>query len=493
MLASYIFTSMPPAVSIILPVHNAAKHLQETLATITGQTYTNWELICVENGSTDASADILKRLAALDSRVKVFCRGPIGAGAARNEGLERACGKYVCFCDADDLYAPSMLQLLTEAAENHQADLVLCAAQDFKDTADVNQRVFTPDRYVLAPNLLAKLPQQGGFNPCEVLGEDVSLLTSGAPWAKLIRTDHIRKHNLRFAQTAYSEDVPFTYRALILAQRAVAIPTPLVSYRVSNHSLSFSKKDEYRAEPDAWTNLIKQLRNDGAPTCAIRSVKKRLPSDLMWHVTNLTAKGKLKFRICYASDYEPLFGLLMPEAPHTHGQMVLRRFCRPRLRFIVEHIPSAELLEPWLQSFRNQLYPDYEVWCTAALHDTETEQRLEAEAYENRHFFRILPEALSATLAACEDKPITMRLPEGEMLHSFSAWRAAHGETRSQRLFRHQTTRASHFCEELPNMLRFPIFGTGKAWATLTYIEPDTLCFRVLGRHLLSYHKPTSV
>ncbi len=94
---------MEEKVSIIVPVYNAQNYIKETIESVQKQDYTNWELILVENGSTDDSLNCIQTIR--DERIRVICAGDnIGAARARNLGMQEATGEYVCYLDADDLW-----------------------------------------------------------------------------------------------------------------------------------------------------------------------------------------------------------------------------------------------------------------------------------------------------------------------------------------------------------------------------------------------------
>ncbi|MBO6208544.1 MAG: glycosyltransferase family 2 protein [Lachnospiraceae bacterium] len=99
-----------PAVSIVIPVHNAEQYIEQTVRSVEAQTEQDFELLLVEDGSNDASAQILKKLAAEDVRIRVLVNGePHGACHARNCGIREAKGRYLAFLDADDLWLPEKL------------------------------------------------------------------------------------------------------------------------------------------------------------------------------------------------------------------------------------------------------------------------------------------------------------------------------------------------------------------------------------------------
>ena len=115
-----------PLVSIIVPVYNTAQYLEECLQSIIGQTYRELEIIAVDDGSTDGSAELLDRLSENDSRICVIHQQNGGVSAARNAGLAVAHGDYVTFVDSDDLLESDMYETLIKLAEEHQADIAHC-------------------------------------------------------------------------------------------------------------------------------------------------------------------------------------------------------------------------------------------------------------------------------------------------------------------------------------------------------------------------------
>ena len=98
-----------PKVSVIVPVHNAEKYLEQCLSSILGQTLEDIEVICVNDNSTDGSAEVLERFAVDDGRLRVLQSPGLGAGGARNIGLASAQGEYLSFLDSDDFFEPDML------------------------------------------------------------------------------------------------------------------------------------------------------------------------------------------------------------------------------------------------------------------------------------------------------------------------------------------------------------------------------------------------
>lgn len=115
-----------PLISVIMPVYNTERYLTEAIESVVNQTFENWELICVDDGSTDASLDVLRRFAKNDSRIKVVAQPHIGtASAARNKALEYTTGEYIAMLDSDDKYTSDTLIIIQKRIEETSADYIL--------------------------------------------------------------------------------------------------------------------------------------------------------------------------------------------------------------------------------------------------------------------------------------------------------------------------------------------------------------------------------
>ena len=114
-------------ISVIIPVYNSEKYLKKCLDSLLDQTFQDFEIIAVNDGSTDSSRTILDQYAAqYPDTVHVYEKGNEGQGAARNFGMERAAGEYVLFLDSDDYVEKNMLEALYAAAVRDESDLVVC-------------------------------------------------------------------------------------------------------------------------------------------------------------------------------------------------------------------------------------------------------------------------------------------------------------------------------------------------------------------------------
>lgn len=218
-----------PAVSVIVPVHNADRYLEHSLDSLATQTFTDLEIICVDDGSTDDSRAIIDDFCSRDARIRVIDGPGIGsAGAARNAGLDVAAGQYLSFVDADDFFTPGMYTELVKAARRHEADVVLTKYRIY----DERTRDIVPVDWALQ---LQNLPAGRPFAAAEAAAQ-LFLAVNPAPWNKLFSADLIRTSGLRFQHLRRTNDAFFTYMALAHAQRITTVNRYLITYRTGNEN-----------------------------------------------------------------------------------------------------------------------------------------------------------------------------------------------------------------------------------------------------------------
>lgn len=111
-------------ISVIVPIYNTDKYLEPCIQSVLNQTYANWELILIDDGSSDSSGTIADKYELTDERIKVVHKPNEGVSAARNQGIDMSSGDYIAFLDSDDVLTENCLEMLLEAAVNHDADIV---------------------------------------------------------------------------------------------------------------------------------------------------------------------------------------------------------------------------------------------------------------------------------------------------------------------------------------------------------------------------------
>lgn len=226
-----------PKISVIIPVYNTKPYLEQCLKSVTEQTFTDLEILCVDSSSTDGSSLELARLAQQDTRIKVFTVSHLGPGNGRNKGLEEARGKYILFLDSDDFLAPTACAELYEVSERENLDV---ATADFYEYHEQTGKV-TPHSKALELACKYSLDVATGDGP-----DEFAKLAFASPfvWLKLMRRSVIENAHLRFP-TGAAEDVPFCVLLLVCCKKARVLEGHFLQYyrigRTGNISSNGSK------------------------------------------------------------------------------------------------------------------------------------------------------------------------------------------------------------------------------------------------------------
>lgn len=223
-----------PTVSIVMPVHNAEPFLRESLDSILAQTFSDWELLCVDDASTDASRAILDDYAGRDNRIRLFSHEG-NAGTARNLGIEHAKGTYLVFLDADDFFNPDLLRLPVERALKNDADYVVFGGRRYDNVSGE-----------LSPDVIFV---NAHYAPGEVfaatdLPDNLYKITTPGPCTKLIKRSLVERYGIRFQSLPNSEDFYFTLASLSVAERISVLDADLLRYRVNVPSSNEGSKSD---------------------------------------------------------------------------------------------------------------------------------------------------------------------------------------------------------------------------------------------------------
>lgn len=208
-----------PFISVIVPVYNTSPYLSECLQSIVTQSFKNIEIICVNDGSTDDSLNILRAFAARDGRIKIISQPNRGLSAARNAGLREAKGRYVMFVDSDDSLFSGALNTAFKAAANNRSDIVIFGYEPRWVPQELSQRYAVPENK----------------NFC---WQDIKPHIFGyfSVWSKIYKTSFLRRHKLLFPEGLIFEDVCFHSCSVLLAKKISLINNRLYKYRTDNSS-----------------------------------------------------------------------------------------------------------------------------------------------------------------------------------------------------------------------------------------------------------------
>lgn len=241
--------------SVILPIYNAAAYAEEALRSLLGQTLRDIEVICVDDGSTDGTGDLLSALAEEDDRIVVVSKANGGAGSARNAGLDVARGEYLSILDIDDFFESNMLECALNAARTDNLDILVFRSDELYPATGERK----PIPWTIHEDLL---PEPRPFAGTDV-PRDIFKLFVGWSWDKLIRASFVREYGLRFQEIRTTNDMLFVFSAVVRAERIGIIEDVLVHHRKDVGSLSVTREKSWGCFYEALCALREQLEDWG--------------------------------------------------------------------------------------------------------------------------------------------------------------------------------------------------------------------------------------
>ena len=226
-----------PAVSVVIPAYNAAECIEETLDSVLSQDFDGGlEIVCVDDGSTDATGEILARRAAADARLVVISQENAGRSVARNAGINAARGKYLLFLDSDDLLVSDALATLTRACEDENLDIVYFDASSFISQeeppgAELQKHL---DRYIAYYARKHEYPVCSGKEMLTAMRENKEYLPSAC--FQMARLSYVRNNSLRFIDGIIHEDNAYTFETMVRAGRVGHVARVLYLRRIHEGS-----------------------------------------------------------------------------------------------------------------------------------------------------------------------------------------------------------------------------------------------------------------
>ena len=241
---------METAISVIVPVYRVEKYLPACIDSILNQTFTDFELILVDDGSPDRCPEICDETAKRDARVRVIHQVNAGLSAARNAGIEAAHGAWLSFVDSDDYIAPHFCEKLYQTAQRTDADCVMCSVQNVDESGkSIDSALMrVADEVKTGQEVLQKIGR-----------DDVTPYLTA--WNKLYRRKLF--NTLRYPAGRQNEDVFVFAELFCQVQRAACVAEPLYFYRkridsIMNSAVTLRNLDEMWA----YVNCFEHLQQD---------------------------------------------------------------------------------------------------------------------------------------------------------------------------------------------------------------------------------------
>lgn len=232
-----------PLVSILMPLYNAEQWVEETIRSCQEQTYTNWELIIVDDGSTDASASIVEKIASSEPRITLLQQPNAGACVARNLAFRHCKGDYVMYLDADDLISPDKIELQVEVLSHADPETVaICAWEHFSDipSAEITSRPYYQS-YGKPIEFLTHMWETGGMMQPSCYLIPRQLIVTAGEWNEAL---------------TLNQDGEFMCRVLANATSIVWTDKAIVHYRRGHASISTSNVRAYSKQRSRLDSFI---------------------------------------------------------------------------------------------------------------------------------------------------------------------------------------------------------------------------------------------
>lgn len=214
-------------ISIVIPVYNVAEYLIECVQSVLNQTYTNFEILLIDDGSTDSSKELCDELTYKDPRIKAFHKKNGGLSSARNYGIDKATGEYIIFLDSDDYWIENnILSLFIKKLQTENLDVVRA---EYVYVDEKSNRLFTPNQWEGHLNLKEQVLSSYEMMKYVINGKFFS-------WLFMFRKNAIE--NLRFDEhRRFQEDIDFAIKTFSKNLRCGYLPVQFYAYRQREHSI----------------------------------------------------------------------------------------------------------------------------------------------------------------------------------------------------------------------------------------------------------------
>lgn len=232
-------------ITVVVPIYNVENYLECCIESILSQSYTNLEIILVDDGSTDSSGKICDVYANRDKRIRVVHKKNGGLSDARNRGLRKARGKYITFIDADDMVGEHFVESLFEAAKINESDISICDYTFIEDNIKKVKEMTCGDVYLLSNIQCEKEMYCHSKHALEFVA-----------WGKLYKTQLFFENNIEYPEGKIHEDLFTTYKLIYFSQKISVIGDVLYFYRkrtgsIMNKGFNLKTLDKVEANHEA--------------------------------------------------------------------------------------------------------------------------------------------------------------------------------------------------------------------------------------------------
>lgn len=281
-------------ISVLVPIYNVEKFLPECLDSLVGQTLKEIEIICINDGSTDGSLDVIKRYAKEDARIKIIDKVNSGYGDSMNKGLAEAKGKYVGIVEPDDFIEKNAFELMYELAKENDVEVVKANFYEYKTAKQI-------DTYKSELFLKKEVGKVIDPRKCRhIFYQQPSI------WSAIYKRDFLGKNQIQFLPSAGAsyQDAGFNFKVFATARKVYYLDDAFLHYRCDNPNSSVKSDGKVYAVKEEYDEVEEYLEERGlmgefGSTLAIVRM-----GGYIWNMRRLTKKAALEFSKVVKRDYE---------------------------------------------------------------------------------------------------------------------------------------------------------------------------------------------
>lgn len=314
-----------PAISLIIASYNSAGYLGEMLDSIRTQTFADFEVLLIDDGSTDHTAELTKQVAKDDERIRYIYQNNAGVSVARNTGLAAAQGEYVAFADADDILHPDYLCTLIRLARENDADITLCGINVFNDAEPCQFNGINSPAHTLTSIQAVKQLLRGNIAP--------------NIWNRLYRATLAKKRQF-IPGLQLGEDLIYSAEIFSDADRICRCDMPLYGYRKRDGSLLSTYKPSLIADRLTMLSALKKCLNQNIQDAELQAL---FDIFTIRHVAYYGMKDLLRAKQLDVDLYRKLAKALRSEADLSLGKLSQANIPKNIKKWV-----AFPLIHPWL-------------------------------------------------------------------------------------------------------------------------------------------------
>lgn len=350
-----------PKVSVLVPIYNVEKYLRKCLDSIVNQTLRDIEIICINDGSTDSSPEIIREYVASDCRVRMLDKKNTGYGNSMNMGLDMARGEYIGIVESDDFAELDMFEKLYSMAKSDDLDVARSEFYFYTSTTETNEKTntgYVPHNKVFAPR-----------DDRSVFYQQPSI------WANIYRASFLRENNIRFLETpgASYQDTGFSFKVYAAAERFEMMDEAFLHYRINEGSSSFQSNSKIYCVCDEYEEIWRYVKESSLYEDYRYLIPRLQYNGYKWNYNRLADPYDKEFMIRWRADFVKLdeegnirgSGFTGEELADIHEILQTGTLPKniPRLSVIVPVYNMEQYLRKCLDSIVNQTVKDIEIIC----------------------------------------------------------------------------------------------------------------------------------